>query len=213
MDDIKKTNIIYKIIKRIIDIVASIIGIIFLIPITIVLKIVSMCTGDFKSIFFTQERVGINGKKIKIFKYRSMVPNAEQILEELMEKDPAIKKEYLENKKLENDPRLTKIGGFIRRYSIDELPQLINVFLGNMTLVGPRPYLIREIDDMGDYYKYVIACKPGITGLWQVSGRSDISFTHRLKLDKKYALERSIKIDTKILFKTFGAVLGTKGAK
>lgn len=199
--------------KRLIDILAGIVGIILLIPITIIIKIISICSGDFKSIFFTQERIGINGKPIKIFKYRSMIPNAEDVLEVLMRKDPKIKKEYLENKKLENDPRITKIGKFIRRYSIDELPQLINVLIGNMTLVGPRPYLPREKEDMGKYYDYVITCKPGVTGLWQVSGRSDISFKHRLKLDKKYAEERNFKFDTKILFQTFSAVIGKKGAK
>lgn len=212
-NDVKKNSCLYFIIKRLLDIICGLIGIILLIPVTIIIKIVSMCTGDFKSIFFVQERVGYKGKKIKIFKYRSMVPNAEQKLEELMEKDPKIKKEYLENKKLENDPRITKIGGFIRKFSIDELPQLINVFIGNMSVVGPRPYLPREIDDMGDYYKYVIACKPGVTGLWQVSGRSDVSFKHRLKLDEKYFNERSLLFDIKIFFKTFSVVLFKKGAK
>ena len=130
-----------------------------------------------------------------------------------MEKDPKIKEEYLKNKKLEKDPRITKIGWIIRKYSIDEFPQLINVLIGNMTLVGPRPYLLREKIDMGKYYDYVITCKPGITGLWQVSGRSDISFKNRLKLDEKYASEKSIKLDITILLKTFKAVLGKKGAK
>lgn len=212
-NDVKKNSCLYFIIKRFLDIICGLIGIVLLIPVTIIIKIVSMCTGDFKSIFFVQERVGYKGKKIKIFKYRSMVPNAEQKLEELMEKDPKIKKEYLENKKLENDPRITKIGGFIRKFSIDELPQLINVFIGNMSVVGPRPYLPREIDDMEDYYKYVIACKPGVTGLWQVSGRSDVSFKHRLKLDEKYVNERSLLFDIKIFFKTFSVVLFKKGAK
>lgn len=212
-NDVKKNNCIYFIIKRLLDIICGFIGILLLVPVTIILKIISICTGDFKSIFFVQERVGYKGKRIKIFKYRSMVPNAEQKLEELMEKDPKIKKEYLENKKLENDPRITKIGGFIRKFSIDELPQLINVFIGNMSIVGPRPYLPREIDDMGEYYKYVIACKPGVTGLWQVSGRSDVSFNHRLKLDKKYTSERNLRYDLKIFFKTFSVVLFKKGAK
>ena len=142
-----------------------------------------------------------------------MVPNAEQLLEELMEKDPKIKEEYLTNKKLENDPRITKVGKFIRKCSIDEFPQLINVLIGNMTLVGPRPYLPREKEDMGKYYDYVITCKPGITGLWQVSGRSDISFKNRLKLDKKYTTERNFKMDAKIFFQTFSTVIGKKGAK
>lgn len=209
----KLKKFVYLFLKRFFDIICGLIGTILLIPITVILKIISICTGDFKSIIFTQERIGLNGKRIKIFKYRSMIPNAEEKLEELMEQDENIRKEYLENKKLENDPRITKLGKIIRKLSIDELPQLINVFIGNMSLVGPRPYLPREIDDMGKYYDYVIMCKPGITGLWQVSGRSDVSFNHRLKLDKKYANERGLLFDIKIFFKTFSAVFFQKGAK
>lgn len=204
---------IYFFSKRLVDIIAGIVGVILLVPMTIVIKIISIFSGDFKSIFFTQERIGKNGKSIKIFKYRSMVPNAEQLLDELMEKDPKIKEEYLTNKKLENDPRITKVGKFIRKCSIDEFPQLINVLIGNMTLVGPRPYLPREKEDMGKFYDYVITCKPGITGLWQVSGRSDVSFKNRLKLDKKYAEERNSKMDIKIFVQTFSTVIGKKGAK
>lgn len=208
---IKKS--IYLFSKRLVDIIFGLIGCILLIPITVIIKLVSICNKDFYTIFFTQDRIGKNGKRIKIYKFRSMIPNAEEKLEELMKNDPKIKEEYLKNKKLIKDPRITKIGWFIRKYSIDELPQLINVLIGNMTLVGPRPYLFREKEDMGKYYDYVITCKPGITGLWQVSGRSDISFKKRLKLDKKYSVEKSIKLDINILFRTFRAVIGTKGAK
>ena len=206
-------KIIYNFLKRILDIIGGIIGCILLVPMTIIIKIISIINKDYDSIFFTQDRIGKNGKIIKIYKFRSMIPNAEKVLEELMEKDPKIKEEYLKNKKLEKDPRITKIGWIIRKYSIDEFPQLINVLIGNMTLVGPRPYLLREKIDMGKYYDYVITCKPGITGLWQVSGRSDISFKNRLKLDEKYASEKSIKLDITILLKTFKGVLGKKGAK
>lgn len=204
---------IYLCIKRLFDIVIGLLSIIPLIICTIFVKIAYMLTGDFHKIIFTQNRIGKNGKTIKILKYRSMVPNAEKVLEELMESNPEIKKEYLENKKLHNDPRITKIGKFIRKFSIDELPQFINILIGDMSLVGPRPYLPREKEDMGRYYNYVIACKPGLTGLWQVSGRSDVSFKNRLKLDEKYTNERGLKYDIKIIFKTFGAVLGKKGAK
>ncbi len=204
---------IYFGIKRFVDIFAGIIGLIPLFICTVFIKIAYMCTGDFHKIFFRQERIGKNGKTIKIFKFRSMVPNAEKVLEELMEKNPEIKKEYLKNKKLENDPRITKLGKIIRKLSIDELPQLLNVLVGDMSLVGPRPYLFREKKDMGKYYDYVIACKPGITGLWQVSGRSDTSFKQRLVYDKRYATERGLRFDIKILFKTVGVVLGKKGAK
>jgi len=209
----KHNNFFYLFFKRLVDIIIGLLGVIFLIPLTIILKICYILTGDFHSIFFTQQRVGKNGKLIRIFKYRSMVLNAEDKLEELMKKNKKIRDEYLKNKKLEDDPRITKVGKFIRKFSIDELPQLINVVIGNMSLVGPRPYLPREIEDMGKYYNYVIMCKPGITGLWQVSGRSDISFKKRLKLDKEYALKYCFKYDTKIFFKTFKVVLCKQGAK
>ncbi len=204
---------IYSFFKRFIDIIAGLFGSILLIPLCIIIKIMSICHKDFAPIIFKQDRIGRNGKTIKIYKFRSMVPNAEEILEKLMEENEEIRKEYLTNKKLEDDPRITKIGKFIRRYSIDEFPQLLNVLKGDMTLVGPRPYLFREKKDMGNFYNYIITCKPGITGLWQISGRSDISFNNRLKLDKKYALERNSKEDIKILLKTAGAVIGTRGAK
>ena len=142
-----------------------------------------------------------------------MVPNAEEVLEKLMEENPEIRQEYLENKKLEKDPRITSVGKFIRKLAIDEGPQLLNVLKGDMSLVGPRPYLPREKKDMKKYYDYVITCKPGITGLWQVSGRSDVSFNERLKLDKKYSKERSLLYDFKILCKTFIVVFKRKGAK
>lgn len=204
---------IYFGLKRFTDIFVGIIGLIPLFICTVFVKIAYMFTGDFHKIIFRQERIGKNGKTIKIFKFRSMVPNAEKVLEELMASNPEIKKEYLKNKKLENDPRITKLGKIIRKLSVDELPQLLNVLVGDMSLVGPRPYLFREKKDMGKYYDYIIACKPGITGLWQVSGRSDVSFKQRLKLDKRYANERGLKFDIKILFKTFSVVLGKKGAK
>ena len=206
-------NTLYLFFKRLLDIIISLIGIIPLIICTIVIKIWSMITKDFNSIFFKQERIGKDGKKIYIYKFRSMVPNAEEVLEKLMEENPEIRQEYLENKKLEKDPRITSVGKFIRKLSIDEVPQLLNVLKGDMSLVGPRPYLPREKKDMKKYYDYVITCKPGITGLWQVSGRSDVSFNERLKLDKKYSKERSLLYDFKILCKTFIVVFKRKGAK
>ena len=142
-----------------------------------------------------------------------MVPNAEKVLENLMKSDSKIRKEYLNNKKLEHDPRLTRVGKIIRRTSIDEFPQFFNVLKGEMSLIGPRPYLLREKDDMEMYYNEIVACKPGITGLWQVSGRSDLSFKYRLKLDRIYYLQRTIRFDLIIAYKTFGAVFNKNGAK
>lgn len=206
-------NMIYLFFKRLFDIVISLIGIIPLIILIIVVKIWSIFTKDFHSIFFKQERIGKNGKKIYIYKFRSMVPNAEDVLEKMMEENPEIKKEYLENKKLEKDPRITSVGKFIRKLSIDEVPQLLNILKGDMSLVGPRPYLPREKEDMKEYYEYIVSCKPGLTGLWQVSGRNDVSFNDRLRLDKKYSMEKGFKLDIKIFFKTFLVVFKRKGAK
>lgn len=194
-------------IKRFFDIVVSLIGLIFLIPIALVVKIMYMISGDFHSIFFTQDRIGKNGKTFKFYKFRSMVPNADKILFELLEKDKELAKEYKINKKLKDDPRITKAGKFLRKTSLDELPQLINIFLGQMSFVGNRPYLPREKDDMGEYFDDIVKSKPGLTGYWQVMGRSDTTFETRCKLEAKYSNEMSLRLDIKIFFKTFLVVL------
>ncbi len=203
----------YFFIKRIFDIIVGVIGSILIIPLAIIIKIAYLFHKDYAPIIFRQERIGQNGKIIKIYKFRSMVPNAEKVLENLMKSDSKIRKEYLNNKKLEHDPRLTRVGKIIRRTSIDEFPQFFNVLKGEMSLIGPRPYLLREKDDMEMYYNEIVACKPGITGLWQVSGRSDLSFKYRLKLDRIYYLQRTIRFDLIIAYKTFGAVFNKNGAK
>lgn len=207
-----KINPLNRLFKRIIDIVGSIIGIILLIPLTIYVKQKSKKQGDKDSIFFVQERIGCNGKSIKIYKFRTMVPNAEAILEDMMENNPKIKEEYLKNKKLVNDPRITKIGEFLRKSSLDEFPQFINVLKGEMSLVGPRPYLYREKKDMGIYYDAIIQCKPGITGMWQANGRSDVGFAERCKLDDYYFRNWTIWLDMIIIYKTVKSVLYGKGA-
>ncbi len=205
--DAKKNSLFYLIIKRLFDIVFGLLGTILFIPILIFVKIAYVCTGDFYPVIFRQARIGKNGKTIRMFKFRSMVPNADDLLKEILEKDPKMAKEYKENKKLKNDPRITKVGAFIRKASIDETPQFINVLFGSMSLIGPRPYLHREIEDMGMYYDDIITVKPGITGYWQVNGRSDSSFANRLKYDLHYIEKHGIKEDIKIFFKTFRALL------
>lgn len=206
-------TIVYLCLKRLIDIIAGIIGLLILLPIALVIKIISMCNGDFHRIMFVQKRIGKNGKEFDFYKFRSMVPNADEVLFKLLEENEEIRKEYQENKKLKDDPRITKVGKFIRRFSIDELPQLINVLKGDMTLIGNRPYLPREKDDMGKYFNDIVKTKPGITGYWQVSGRSDVSFKARLKMEQFYSNNFGFKMDMKIFFKTFGAVFGHKGAE
>ena len=149
---------IYSFIKRFFDILCSLIGIIILIPLSIIIKIFYVLMGDFNSIFFTQNRIGKNGKEFKLFKFRTMVVNADEELFKLLKENKELAKEYKKNRKLKNDPRITKVGKILRRTSIDELPQLINVFLGNMTMIGNRPYLPREKEDMGKYYNDIVAC-------------------------------------------------------
>ena len=200
------------ILKRCMDICAGLCGMLILIPLTIFVFIKNRSEGDKGPIFFTQNRIGKNGKEFKMYKYRSMVMNADKILEDLMEKDPAIREEYTKNKKLANDPRITSAGKFLREKSLDEFPQFINVLLGQMSLIGPRPYLPREKEDMGHYYEDVVACKPGITGMWQSHGRSDIDFEHRLVLDEYYYGNWSFWLDVTLLCKTVKQVLYGKGA-
>ena len=202
----------YLFFKRFIDIVFGFIGILFLIPLTIIVKIIYILTGDFHSIFFTQERIGRNGELFKIYKYRTMVLNADDILKDLL-KDKKIAYEYKKNKKLENDPRITKAGRIIRKLSLDEFPQFINILKGDMSLIGNRPYLPREKEDMGCYFNNIVSTKPGLTGYWQVSGRNNTSFRKRLKLENYYSSNFSFHIDIKIFFKTFAVVLLKKGAK
>ena len=211
--ELDSKNGIYDIGKRTFDIGVSLVGATLLLPVMAGVKIANIKNGDKEPILFKQERIGKDGKPIQIYKIRSMVPNAEQVLEDLMEKNPEIKKEYLENKKLENDPRITKVGAFIRKTSLDEFGQFINVLKGEMTIVGPRPYLPREKEDMGQYYDDIIQCKPGITGLWQVEGRNDIGFKNRCRLDRFYNEHKGMGFDAKIFMKTFASVLKSKGAK
>ena len=197
--------------KRLFDIICSLIGLIIISPIFILIGIL-IRLEDGKAPIFKQERIGKNGKVFKLYKFRSMVPHADDILKEML-KDPKIKKEYKKNMKLANDPRITKVGNILRKTSLDELPQLINVLKGDMSLIGNRPYLPREKEDMGEYYQDIIKSKPGITGYWQVKGRSNITFKDRLKLERFYSNNMCLKMDIKIFFLTFYVVLFGKGAE
>ena len=203
----------YLIIKRIFDIVCAFIGCLFLLPVALIVKISYILNKDYDSIFFKQQRIGKDGKLFNFYKFRSMVPNADEVLFKLLETDEEAAKEYKINKKLENDPRITKMGKILRKTSIDELPQLINILKGDMSLIGNRPYLPREQEDMGTYSKDILKTKPGLTGYWQVSGRSDTTFEERLVLEKYYSNHNSLKLDIKIFFKTFSVVLLHKGSK
>lgn len=213
---IKKENkiaqVTYSVTKRFIDICAGLVGCFLLLPIIVCVKIAYLIDGDKSSIFFKQKRIGKNGEEIEMYKIRSMVLDADRLLMEMLEMNPEIREEYNKTKKLKNDPRITKIGKFIRKTSLDEFPQFINVLKGDMSLVGPRPYLPREKEDMKVYYNDIIDCKPGITGLWQVCGRSEVSFFNRCRLDGFYNKHKGVIFDLWIIIKTFITVLKKEGA-
>lgn len=204
--------LIGKIFKRLIDILGGIVGTIVLIPLTIGIAIANLICKDNGPIFYSQYRMGKNGKLFKMYKYRSMVVGADEKLKKYLEENEEARKEYKKYKKLKHDPRVTKVGEFIRKTSLDEFPQFINVLKGDMSLVGPRPYLEREKEDMNGYYKYITTCKPGLTGLWQISGRSDVDFVTRIDLDMQYYYNHSLKGDIKILFKTAMKLVKREGA-
>ena len=203
----------YFFIKRLFDVLMAIIGIIAMIPIALIVKVSYMLTGDFDSIFYKQKRIGKNGEEFDFYKFRSMIPNADEVLKELLKNDKKLAKEYKINKKLEHDPRVTKMGNILRKTSLDELPQVLNIIKNDMSVIGNRPYLPREKEDMGIYYNDIIKTKPGLTGLWQVSGRSNTTFEERLKIEQFYSNELNIKLDIKIFFKTFKVVFIHRGAK
>lgn len=204
-------NPVNRILKRCFDIIGGIIGLVIFLFLTIYVWI-RVKLEDKGPVFFKQRRIGQGGKDIYILKYRSMIENAEEVLFKMMEEDPKIKEEYLTNKKLKNDPRITKVGEFLRKSSLDEFPQFINVLKGDMSIVGPRPYLHREIPDMKESYYNIIRVKPGITGMWQVSGRNDVDFEERLKLDEYYVRNWSLWLDIVIILKTIKSVLDRSGA-
>ena len=205
-------KLLYIFTKRIIDIVGGVFGVILLIPIITIIYILKIFHKDKGSIFFTQERMGKNGKIFKMYKFRSMVIDADEKLEEYLAQNKEAEEEYRIYKKLREDPRITKVGNFLRRTSLDEFPQFINVLKGDMSIVGPRPYLPREKNEMGEYYEYIVKSKPGITGFWQVAGRSDVTFKDRLSMDMDYCRNANLITDTKLVFKTIHKVIKKDGA-
>ena len=207
---IRKT--LYFIIKRLFDIVCSLIGCIFLLPIALIVKISYLLSGDTKTIFYKQKRIGKNGKFIYIYKFRSMVVNADEVLKELL-KDPKYKKEWDENQKFENDPRITKMGKILRKTSLDEVPQFINVLKGDLSLIGPRPLVEGELDAHNGNHEIYEAVKPGITGWWAANGRSATTYEKRLELEYYYVKHCSILLDINCVFRTIKAVVFKTGAK
>lgn len=213
IDKKRKQSYIENKIERGIDIVGGLVGVSMLIPLTLGICAAKVITGEKGPIFYSQERIGQDGKIFKLYKFRSMVENADEKLDKYLEENEEAREEYKIHKKLEDDPRITKVGKFIRKTSIDEFPQFINVLKGDMGLVGPRPYLPKEKEDMGQSYHKIVKCKPGITGYWQVNGRSNTTFEKRVEMEKYYSENSNLKMDMSIFFKTFKVALFSKDAK
>jgi lipopolysaccharide/colanic/teichoic acid biosynthesis glycosyltransferase len=161
---------------------------------------------------YRQTRIGKGGRRFQALKFRTMVLDADQILQRYLDESPELKAEWAATHKLKRDPRVTRIGAILRKLSLDEMPQFWNILIGDMSLIGPRPIVDAEIERYGKCFELYIQARPGLTGLWQVSGRSDTSYQQRVELDEYYLLNRSLKLDLIILFKTVYVVLGRKGA-
>ena len=207
---IEKENekLVYNFLKRSIDIIGAILGLIFAVPIIIIVGILIKLESK-GPIIFSQKRIGINKKEFNMYKLRSMVVNAEDLKEKLQSKNEMSGPMF----KIKDDPRITKVGKFIRKTSIDELPQLFNVLKGDMSLVGPRPSLPKEVEKFDPWMLKRLEVKPGLTCYWQVMGRNAIDFENWMKLDVKYINERSIWVDIKLICKTFFVLFGDENAR
>ncbi|WP_066070665.1 sugar transferase [Neobacillus soli] len=203
-----KNGKLYLVSKRLFDIIGASCGIIFLSLLFIVIGILIKIEDPKGKIFFSQKRVGLNGREFKMYKFRSMVSNAEEKLQDLLKYNEISGAMF----KMKEDPRITRVGKFIRKTSIDELPQLFNVLKGDMSLVGPRPPLPREVAVYSHYDKQRLLVTPGCTGLWQVSGRNSLGFDEMVKLDLQYIRERSFLYDIKVILKTVLLLFGSKDA-
>ena len=197
--------------KRIFDLAATVVGGLLILPILLILAVLVGIDNKGR-IIFAHRRVGRKGKLFPCYKFQSMVPDAQERLEEYLAKNPEARKEWEESFKLTNDPRVTKLGAFLRKTSLDELPQLWNVLMGDMSLVGPRPIVTKEIERYGDYIREYYMVPPGITGMWQVNGRSDTTYEERVAMDTWYVRNWSVWIDLVYLFKTVKTVFTGKGA-
>jgi undecaprenyl-phosphate galactose phosphotransferase len=200
--------------KRLFDIIFSIFAILLTSPIMLIIIILIKIKSPNSKIFFTQERLGLNGVTFKVFKFTTMIPNAENILKNWLEIHPEIKEEYLKYRKLKDDPRIIKgIGNFLRKSSLDELPQFFNVLKGDMSVVGPRPYIENEFHKHEDYHiKEILSVKPGVTGYWQVNDRNHSTFNERVDTDLEYIQIRNFILDIKIIFKTIMMIVNRKRA-
>lgn len=197
--------------KRTIDIVAVIVLATVFLPM-IVFVVLWMRFTSRGPILFRHERIGLFGRRFQCWKFRTMVENSDQVLQAVLDSDPEAREEWLATRKLKNDPRITRVGRFLRKTSLDELPQLWNVLIGDMSLVGPRPVVQDEIDLYGRYMLAYLGAKPGLTGLWQVSGRNETSYRRRVAIDVYYTRYHSFALDMFILLRTVSVVTGGHGA-
>lgn len=198
--------------SRLLDVAIALAMLVFLLP---VLIFTAICVAVFSPgpVLFKQSRIGLNGKKFECYKFRSMRVDAEEHLAHLLATKPELQAEWESNQKLSRDPRITPIGAFLRQSSIDELPQLFNVIRGDMSLVGPRPIIEAEITRYGRYITHYVSIKPGLTGIWQVTGRNDTSYRRRIAADVLYSRRKSVLLDLYILLATVPAVLMGRGAR
>ena len=203
-----KEGPIYLFFKRAMDIIGSLCGIILLSPLLIIVALAIKIEDPKGSIFFSQQRCGKDNKLFPMYKFRSMVSNAEELLEELMEHNEMDGPVF----KIKDDPRITRVGKFIRKTSIDELPQLFNIFMGHMSIVGPRPAIPHEVAEYSHYHKQRLLVKPGLTCIWQVSGRNSIGFDEWMEMDLEYIEKRDLWMDIKLIFKTVGVLFGDENA-
>lgn len=203
-----RKGIIYLFFKRAMDIVGSAIGLILLLPLFILVALAIKVEDPKGKVFFAQKRCGKNNKPFQMYKFRSMVSNAEELLEELMEQNEMDGPVF----KIKEDPRITRVGKFIRKTSIDELPQLFNILIGDMSIVGPRPAIPHEVAEYNDYQKQRLLVKPGLTCIWQVSGRNSIGFDEWVDMDLEYIEKRNLWMDIKLIFKTVRVLFGDDNA-
>lgn len=206
-------KILYKVLKRIIDIIGALVGTVILIPTTVIIYLArKISKEDNGPLFYEQLRYGKNGKVFRLYKYRSMCIGADKKLKEYLENNEEAKKEFEKIHKLQNDPRITKIGDFLRKTSLDELPQMINILKGDMSFVGPRPVVEKEVEEYGKDKERFLSVKPGLTGYWQVNGRSNTTYKERMEMELYYVDNCSLWLDVKIFFKTFITVFKKEGA-
>ena len=210
--DISIKKYLYFGVKRLFDILIALIGCLFLLPIILIVKISYLLHKDFDSIFFRQKRIGKNGKEFNLYKFRSMVPNADEVLKELL-KDPKYKEEWDLNQKFEHDPRITSMGNMLRKTSLDELPQFINILIGDMSLIGPRPLVPGELDSHNGNHGLYESVRPGISGWWAANGRSATTYERRLELEYYYVQHCGLILDIRCVFRTIKAVIFKTGAK